>query len=586
MRDIVVLERGLTLRVCDVGEASGSSCLGNTVRVEPQAAMVAESPPALDHLDSERDAAPSEDEARRARLHRRIWIGAIAVVALLVVLRNLIDLSGSPPGMYVDESSIAYNAWTIAHFGVDEHGIHWPLFFEAFGEYKNPVYVYSVALLARFLPLTVTVERLPAAFFGLAVVGFLTSAAWRITASRALTFGTLVLTALTPWVVIESRVGFETISWVALLSAALWCLSRRTPTPRQFGWAGVFLAVSIFGYTTARLEVGLIAIAIGLTWGIRRTPGWWRVLVPVAVGYAVLGTYMLLNPGALTARFDYLNIWADGASINVVISRFITNYFTSIGPNFLFVYGDANPRQNTQIGGMLFWVMVPLLVAGIMVCWERRREPLIRFLILGIVFAPIAAALTFIESGHALRASGMLPFLILIAVLGADGIRRALATRIGLRRAVTGVLAAGLLVQAAYFTVDMYTAYPNMAAPFFDTGEIAAITTAHDQANGHHVYLSLTLDQPYIDAFFALLPPPPTHDETDNAPPGLAALGMQILKPEQAESEASPGDMLVLAQTDPAPSGNWVLVATERSPANPLDASAPRPVLETVYRMG
>ena len=124
MRDIVVLERGLTLRVCDVGEASGPCCLGNTVRVEPQAAMVAESPPAIVHLDSERDAAPGEDDARRSRRHRRIWIGAIAVVALLVVLRNLIDLSGSPPGMYVDESSIAYNAWTIAHFGVDEHGIH------------------------------------------------------------------------------------------------------------------------------------------------------------------------------------------------------------------------------------------------------------------------------------------------------------------------------------------------------------------------------------------------------------------------------------------------------------------------------
>jgi len=295
---------------------------------------------------------------------------------------------------------------------------------------------------------------------------------------------------------------------------------------------------------------------------------------------------MLLNPGALTARFDYLNIWADGASINVVISRFITNYFTSIGPNFLFVYGDANPRQNTQIGGMLFWVMVPLLVAGIMVCWERRHEALIRFLVLGIVLAPVAAALTFIESGHALRASGMLPFLILLAVLGADGIRRALATRIGLRRAVTGVLAAGLLAQAAYFTVDMYTAYPNLAAPFFDTGEIAAITTAHEQADGHHVYLSLTLDQPYIDAFFALLPPPPTHDETDNATPGLAALGIQILAPRKAESEASPGDMLVLAQTDPAPSGSWVLVASERSPANPLNASAPQPVLETVYRLG
>ena len=50
---------------------------------------------------------------------------------------------GRRPGLYVDEASIGYNAWTIAHFGVDEHGIHFPLFFEAFGEYKNPIYVYA-----------------------------------------------------------------------------------------------------------------------------------------------------------------------------------------------------------------------------------------------------------------------------------------------------------------------------------------------------------------------------------------------------------------------------------------------------------
>ena len=548
--------------------------------------MVAESPRAVTRADPEPHLPTDDERARRRRLHRRLWAGAFAVVALLVVLRNLIDLSGSPPGMYVDESSIAYNAWTIAHFGVDEHGIHFPLFFEAFGEYKNPVYVYCVAALARFLPLTVTVERLPAALFGLAVVAFLTAASWRLAGSRALTFGTLALTALTPWLVIESRVGFETISWVALLSGALWCLSNRRPTPRQFGIAGVFLAFAIYGYTTARLEVGLIAIAVGLAWGIRRTPGWWRLLVPVAVGYVVLGTYALLNPGALTARFDYLNIWADGASFKVVIGRFVTNYFTEIGPRFLFLSGDANPRQNTQIGGMLLWVMVPLLIAGVMVCWERRSEPLIRFLVLGIVFAPIAGALTIIGSGHALRASGMLPFLVLLAVLGADGIRRALSTRIRLGRLVTGVLAVGLVAQGASVMVDLYTAYPTLAAPAFDTGEIAAITIAHDDAAGHEVYLSSTMDPPYIDAFFAFLPPPPTHEVTDDATPGLASLGMQVTTPDAAERDASPGDMLVLAQTDLPPPAGWIRVAVERAPANPLDAATPTPVLESVYRLG
>jgi hypothetical protein len=235
---------------------------------------------------------------------------------------------------------------------------------------------------------------------------------------------------------------------------------------------------------------------------------------------------------------------------------------------------------------MLLWVMAPLLIAGVMVCWERRGEPLIRFLMLSIIFAPVAGALTFIGSGHALRASGMLPFLVLLAVLGADGIRRALSKRIGLARAVTGVLAVGLVAQGASVMIDLYTAYPTLAAPAFDTGEIAAITIARNDANGHRVYLSSTMDPPYIDAFFAFLPPPPSHDVTDDATPGLAELGMQVTTPSVAEQDASPGDLLVLAQTDPPPPGGWSLVAVERTPANPLDASTPAPVLESVYRLG
>jgi hypothetical protein len=526
-------------------------------------------------------------EPDAGRVHRRIWIGAIAVCAALVVLRNIVDLAGSPPGLYVDEASIGYNAWTIAHYGVDEHGIQFPLFFEAFGEYKNPIYVYSVAALVRFLPLTVAVERFPAALFGLAVVGFLTAAAWRLTGSRVITLGTLLLTALTPWLVIESRVGFETISMVALLAAAMWCLSARTPTPRQFGLAGVFLALAIYGYTTARLEILLLAIALAVIWGLARTVGWWRPLVPIFVGYVVLGVYALLNPGALTGRFALISIWSDGAPLNVVIDRFLANYITYFSPSFLFFQGDLNPRQNTEVGGMLLGVTAPLLIAGLVVCWQRRRQPLIQFLVVAIVLAPIAAALTNNGTPHALRSSGMLPLLIILAVLGADGVRRALLSRPQALLAVTGVLAAALLVQGALYTVDLYTAYPNRAAGAFDTGEIAAITTARGDADGHHVYLSYDLDPPYIEAFFALLPPPPSQPVTDNATPGLDALGLQVVSPQFVESAASPGDMLVLATgIDPPPPSGWVLVATERSPANLVDASAARPVLISVYRFG
>jgi len=75
----------------------------------------------------------------------------IAGAAGLLVL--LVWYVGEPlrttPGFFIDESSIAYNALTISRTGLDEHGQRMPLYFRAFGEYKNPVYIYLLAALFR-----------------------------------------------------------------------------------------------------------------------------------------------------------------------------------------------------------------------------------------------------------------------------------------------------------------------------------------------------------------------------------------------------------------------------------------------------
>src|SRR6202035_3497400 len=231
-----------------------------------------------------------------------------------------------------------------------------------------------------------------------------------------------------------------------------------------FGLAGVFLGLAIFGYTTARLEILLLAITEAIAWGPERTRGWWRALVPIAAAYLVLGVYALLNPGALTGRFAAISILWDGAPFHTVVGRFLANYLSYFSPRFLFLQGDANPRQNTEVGGMLLGAMAPLLLAGVIVCWQRRRAPLIRFIVAAIVLAPIAAALTNNGTPHALCSSGMFPCLVILAVLGADGIRSLLGDRVGAVRAVTGVLTAAVLVQGIAFTVDLYSGYPNRAA--------------------------------------------------------------------------------------------------------------------------
>ena len=65
---------------------------------------------------------------------RRWSVWALLGTAVAVVAAGLIQFNGltdRPPGFYLDESSYAYNAWTIAQHGVDEHGLAWPVIFEA-----------------------------------------------------------------------------------------------------------------------------------------------------------------------------------------------------------------------------------------------------------------------------------------------------------------------------------------------------------------------------------------------------------------------------------------------------------------------
>src|SRR5712692_1497315 len=75
--------------------------------------------------------------------------------------------STNPPGFFIDESSIAYNAHLIAQTGHDEHGESWPLFFRAFGEFKNPIYIYLLAALYRLTGPSILAARCLSATLGL-----------------------------------------------------------------------------------------------------------------------------------------------------------------------------------------------------------------------------------------------------------------------------------------------------------------------------------------------------------------------------------------------------------------------------------
>src|ERR1051325_9593461 len=110
------------------------------------------------------------------------------VAAALCFLR----ITTNPPGFYIDESSIAYNAHTIARTGSDENGARWPLYFRAFGDYKNPVYIYLLAGLFRLTGPSILVARLLSASLVVLAAAALGVLGLRLTRSRSIALATII----------------------------------------------------------------------------------------------------------------------------------------------------------------------------------------------------------------------------------------------------------------------------------------------------------------------------------------------------------------------------------------------------------
>src|SRR3989344_6490299 len=94
---------------------------------------------------------------------------ALALIVVFAGALRLLKLSQLPPGLYLDEVLYGLDAYSILKTGKDIYGHFLPLAFQSSGHYP-PLFIYLLAPLFLFLPLTDWVVRLPAALSGIAAV--------------------------------------------------------------------------------------------------------------------------------------------------------------------------------------------------------------------------------------------------------------------------------------------------------------------------------------------------------------------------------------------------------------------------------
>lgn len=434
--------------------------------------------------------ASAPEPARKPLPRYRVLLWPAALILLYVFYVN--GLSRNPPGFYVDESVLAYNAHQIYMTGRNEYGEPWPLYFPVFRKddgsfqgYANPTYFYALAALYYVFPPSVLLARHFSAtvvFLACVLLGLLAA---RISGRRSVGVAVGLTALLTPWLFELSRLVFEVtlfpLALVLFLTALYRAHSKERWSVPDCAALAVTLALVTYTYTGGRLLGPLLALGLlSFATGGRRLRDVVKTWACYGLTLVPLLVFTLRHPGALGGRAGMLTYVTFDKPLTQLAWEFVKAYAHDIGPGNLLVSGDRLVRHHVPGMGMLLAATLVLAAAGLVAVLARcHRDPWWRFVLYGLLVSVLPGALT-VDRSHMLRLVAFPVFLLLMTVpaltwlLDASDSRpsftpawlRGIAVGRSVRLKVFYALAALTLLQAALFQVQFRRDGPTRGRAF------------------------------------------------------------------------------------------------------------------------
>lgn len=436
-----------------------------------------------------------------------IWIGLISLV-ILILFVHIWRLDDIPRGLYVDETSIGLNAASIATTFRDEHGKFLPIYFEAFGEYKNPLYIYTASLLFLIFGINDFALRMTSfLFFLIFFIGFIVLTKQLFPHNKHILGYSLLAAGFLPWIFTLSRISFEVISQPAVMVWAVYFYVRTYADLEASKYqnlsaiiAGALIGVSVYTYSTSRVLSFAFLLSILLIYYQRR---YWRshawVILSAGVSLIPYVLFSLSNPGALTHRFSLLTyIYNAQLSLLDKASIFLTNYFSYLDLDFLLINGDLNLRHHSGMNGEIYFAVIILFIIGIWSLTSRFGNTLsdkriALFLLFNLISAPVAAALT--EPNHSLRSVMVGIYILVISLYGFTTLQKIRFNH--LRYFAIGTILVLLIVQSSLYLHNYFNSYVEQSITAFESYDFKHDLLAAEAYQPQDIIVTKYANQPY-----------------------------------------------------------------------------------------
>jgi len=448
----------------------------------------------------------------------------LLLISFLAAFLRLFLLSSNPPSLYWDELSLGYNAFSILTNGTDEHGISYPLtHFLSFGDAKPPLYIYATSLSMAIFGVNDFAVRFPSALAGILAVPLTYLLASKLFAKhphqQAISLTSAFLLTISPWHLQMSRAAFEANLALTLFLAGFVAFLAGLRRPKWWFVSAICFTLTLYTFNAYRifLPFFLVILAFFHYRQLIKHKSFAFISALIAILILMPLIQFVVSPQA-QLRFQEVTIFNDLDPVveanlrqelnnhsllsKILFNRrllyageFLRHTTDHLRPDFLFFYGDDNPRLSVRDIGQMYAIELPLALLGLYLVF-RRNNKLGWFLTIWSMLSFIPAGIAR-ETPHALRILQILPVPYLLVALGIVYLSSIKLIK---------VLLVGLFTFALISYLDIYYLHaPSHWSPSWQYAYKPLFTSLKPiHSNYDRVYISDKLGRAYIATLYYL----------------------------------------------------------------------------------
>jgi 4-amino-4-deoxy-L-arabinose transferase-like glycosyltransferase len=410
----------------------------------------------------------------------------ILLIVLLAIITRFYSINSMPPALNWDEVSHGYNAYSILKTAKDEWGEFMPVIFRAYGDHKLPGYIYTTALSVLIFGLNTFAVRLPSVLAGVLLVVLTYLLSVRLFNKRVGTISAFLI-AVAPWSLFLSRGAFEANLAAALFLAGIYIFLAGLDKPKMLIISAAMFGLSVWTYNSYRVFAPVMLTFLLLLYkrkliklfAISRNTTIGSILI-ILVFFVPMVVQLLNTSGQ--ARYGKVTIIDEGAINQIIQSRenspfsdtvtrliynrpvfftkqFFSNFIQHYSGNFLYFKGGSHYQFSIPGHGLLYWINIPFMIAGIYFL-IKRRTPAAVLLLAWFYLAPIPSSITR-EAPHVLRSITFLPVPMIITAYGFSKVMEKI--RFTKKHFVTAALLYFIVIMgfAAKYLLNYFGEYKN-----------------------------------------------------------------------------------------------------------------------------